>query len=124
VAIITVGLIFTAALVYDGGQIIATYRQAGDLAANAARAAAQGIDPASLRTGPVRLDPDDAQQRASAFLADAGHPGTGTVTVDDDRVTVTVTLTPDSHLLPLGSRQIRAQATAAPTRGVDQPGEP
>jgi Flp pilus assembly protein TadG len=125
VAIVATGLIFVAGMVYDGGQIINTYLEASDLAGNAARAGAQATSAAELyRSGTVRLEPADAEERASAFLARAGHPGSGSVTVDGDEVTVTVTLEQTSHILPLGPRSMEATASATAVRGVEQPGEP
>jgi hypothetical protein len=126
IAIMAVGLITAAGLVYDGGQILNRYRQAGDLAAQAARAAAQGIAPASFETGEPRVDIREARRRATAFLVDAGYPGAGTVSVSDDRVTVTVTLSRRPYLVPFGPRHVTASATATLAQGVDQarPGGP
>jgi hypothetical protein len=125
VAIVATGLIFVAGMVYDGGQIINTYLEASDLAGNAARAGAQATSAAELyRSGTVRLDPADAEERAAAFLSRAGHPGSGSVSVDGDEVTVTVTLEQTSHILPLGPRSMQATASATAVRGVEQPGEP
>jgi Flp pilus assembly protein TadG len=122
VAVIATGLLFITGLVYDGGRMINTYLEASDLAGNAARAAAQATSPAELyRSGTVRLDPDDAQERAATFLAQAGHPGSGTVDVDGNRVTVTVTLESSSLILPLGSQSLEASASATAVRGVEQP---
>jgi Flp pilus assembly protein TadG len=121
VAIIALGLLLVTGLVADGGRYIATYRQAGDLAANAARAAAQGVDLQALGEGTVALEPADAQARAADFLASAGHPGAGATSVAGDEVTVTVTLTADALILPTGAKTVTASATATSTRGVDQP---
>ncbi len=121
VAIIALSLLFVTGLVADGGRYIATYRQAGDLAANAARAAAQGVELQALGGGTVTLDPTAAQARASDYLTAAGHPGTGTTSVTGDQVTVTVTLTADGLILPTGPKTFTASATATSTRGVDQP---
>jgi putative Flp pilus-assembly TadE/G-like protein len=120
VAIIAGGLVFVAGMVYDGGQILSTYTRAGDLAANAARAAAQATDPAELyASGTVRLDEDDARARADALLSQAGYPGTGDVNVEGNQVTVTVTLTHDPHILPIAARRISASASATAIRGVE-----
>jgi Flp pilus assembly protein TadG len=122
VAIVATGLIFVAGLVYDGGQMINTYLEASDLAGNAARAAAQATSPAELyRSGTVRLDPDEAQERAAAFLAQAGYPGAGTTAVDGNEVTVTVTLEASALILPIGSKSLEATASATAVRGVEQP---
>lgn len=120
VAIIAGGLIFVAGMVYDGGMVLSTYTRAGDLAANAARAAAQATDPAELyATGTVRLDEDDARARADALLAQAGHPGTGDVNVEGNQVTVTVTLQHNPRILPISARSISASASATAVRGVE-----
>jgi hypothetical protein len=102
--------------------MINTYLEASDLAGNAARAAAQATSPAELyRTGDVRLDADEAQERAAAFLARAGHAGSGTVQVDGNEVTVTVTLEASALILPIGSKSLEATASATAVRGVEQP---
>jgi hypothetical protein len=126
VAIMAVGLVTAAGLVYDGGQILNRYRQAGDLAAQAARAAAQGVDRTSLQAGEPLVDISEASQRADSFLADAGYPGAGTVTVDGDEVTVTVTLSRQAYVVPFGPREVTASASAALAQGVDEarPGGP
>lgn len=121
VAIVAVGLITAAGLVYDGGQILSRYRQAGDLAAQAARAGAQGISEGSLHGGEPQLDVREARRRAVGLLADAGYPGAGAVRVDGDEVTVTVTLPRRPHLVPFGPRHVTATASAALTQGVDAP---
>jgi Flp pilus assembly protein TadG len=120
VAIVAGGLIFVAGMVYDGGQMLSTYSRAGDLAANAARAAAQATDPNELyATGTVRLDADEAQARADALLSQAGHAGTGDVNVEGNQVTVTVTLRHRPHILPIAARSISASASATAVRGVE-----
>jgi Flp pilus assembly protein TadG len=122
VAIVATGLLFVAGLVHDGGRVINSYLEASDLAGNASRAGAQATNPAELyRSGTVRLDADDARTRAHAFLARAGHPGSGSVSVDGNVVTVTVTLQQSSQILPIGPRTLRATASATAVRGVEQP---
>lgn len=121
VAVMATALVFVAGFAFDGGQLLLTFTQANNLADAAARAAAQGIDTEQFRSsGTVTLDPGDAQARAAAFLADAGHPGTGSVTVSGDEVTVTVTLVYDLRLAP-GSRSVTASSTATAVEGVDGP---
>jgi hypothetical protein len=119
VAIMAVGLITAAGLVYDGGQILNRYRQAGDLAAQAARAGAQGIVPGSLEAGEPQVDAREARHRADSFLAEAGYAGTGAVAVAGDEITVTVTLPRDPYLVPFGPRRVTASASATLTQGVD-----
>lgn len=121
VAVMAAALVFVAGFAFDGGQILLTFTRANNLADAAARAAAQGIDTDQFRaSGTVTLDPSDAQARAAAFLADAGHPGVGSVTVSGDEVTVTVTLVHDLRLAP-GTRSVTASSTATAVEGVDGP---
>jgi Flp pilus assembly protein TadG len=123
-AVLALGLIFVAGMVYDGGQRINTYMRAADLASNAARAGAQAADPATLYDAApgTSLSPDDATASAQQFLADAGQPGSGEVTVNGDQVTVEVTLDQTSVILTwLGTVDISASATATATPGVDAP---
>jgi hypothetical protein len=123
VAILAVGLISVAGMAYDGGQFLRTYTQAADLAESAARAGAQATPAEALLTGSNEIDPTDAHTRVDEFLAAAGHPGTGAVTIQGDTVTVTVTLEQAAHILPLGPRHISASASATPARGVDTTSE-
>jgi Flp pilus assembly protein TadG len=114
------GLLAFVGLAYDGGQGIRTYNQAMDLASSAARAGAQAIDTGHLyATGATVVDADQASERVAAYLARAGHPGAGAVTVSGDEVTVTVTLSTTARILPLGTRHVSATASATATRGVE-----
>jgi hypothetical protein len=122
VAVLAVGLVFVAGLAWDGGQFLKAYVHASDLAESAARAAAQATEPDDLAAGRTSVDPAAARARAGRFLADAGEPGSGSVSVAGSEVTVTVTVTQSAHILPLGSRRISATASATPQRGV-QSGE-
>ena len=126
VAIVAVGLLTAAGLVYDGGQLLGRYRQASDLAGEAARAAAQGVDTGSQQAGEPAIHAGDAEARADAFLAAAGHPGTGDVAVEGDEVTVSVTLVNEGVFLPGASREVTGTATATLALGVDdaRPGGP
>jgi Flp pilus assembly protein TadG len=122
VAALATGLLFMTGLVYDGGRMINTYMEASNLASNAARAAAQAADTGELyRSGAVRLDLADAQARANAYLDQAGHHGQRTVTVNGDTATVTLTIGLRARILPIGTRTIRATASATAQRGVEQP---
>jgi hypothetical protein len=123
-AVVALALIFVAGMVYDGGQRVNTYMQASDLASNAARAGAQAAEPASLYDAEpgTELDGGDAVAAAQSFLADAGHPGSGSVTVSGDEVNVVVTLDQTAVILTwLGTVEIQANATATATPGVDAP---
>src|SRR5574341_871463 len=79
VAVLLVGLVAIAALVGDGGNALTAKRRAINLAEQAARAGAQELAPASLRTGrPYRLDPAAASRAAERYLARAGVGGGAT----------------------------------------------
>jgi hypothetical protein len=115
-------LLIVAGAVYDGGRFVNTYGEASDLAGNAARAAAQAADRGELyRSGAVRLDPVAANRQATDFLAAANPDAEADVVVDGDTVTVTVSLRSTPQILPIGTRTIRATATATAQRGVEQP---
>ncbi len=110
-------------LVYDGGKALAAREQATGIANEAARAGADQIDTAYLRTtGIVRINPRAAHTAAAAWIADAGH--TGTVTASTTEVTVTVTIDTPTQLLTavcIGSITVDAEATARPRIGVTEP---
>ena len=89
VVVATVALLVLAALVLDGGYVLAARRRAIDEANGAARAAVQALAPAAYRSSAeVVLDPAAATAAAQDYLAAAGH--TGTVGVDGAEVTVSV----------------------------------
>ncbi len=79
-------------LVVDGGRRLDGQRRVTDTAEQAARAAAQAVDPTALRTGTgLRLDPAAARRAAATYLTTApGMTLTGLV-IDQTGVTVTVT---------------------------------
>jgi uncharacterized iron-regulated membrane protein len=119
IAILAIGLIAVAGMAYDGGQFIRSYTEASDLAEAAARAGAQAVPQESLLAGAPSLDAAAAQARVDEFLAAAGHPDSGTVSINGNQVTVTVTLQQEAHILPIPPHQVTAQASATPTRGID-----
>lgn len=112
----TIIVLAVAGLVYDGGGLIATKRQAINVAEQAARAGAQAIDtPTLMATGVVQLDPSAASARAEAFLATNGWTGTASATTTS--VTVTVTQTRPLVFLQtfgIGPRTVSGTATAEP----------
>jgi Flp pilus assembly protein TadG len=124
VAIMATALIFVTGLVIDGGAKIATYMEASNLAANAARAGAQAADQGELySTGTVVIDPDEAEQLVDEYLTTAGcPPGCGDTTVEGNTVTVTVTLQQTRKMLPGGSVSIVAASSATALRGVETGG--
>ena len=89
VVVATMALLVLAALVLDGGYVLAARRRAIDEANGAARAAVQALAPAAYRSSAdVVLDPAAATAAAQDYLAAAGH--TGAVGVDGAEVTVSV----------------------------------
>lgn len=99
VTIFVVALLFVIGLVLDGGYVLAAKREAGNVAAQAARAGAQQLDVDRLRSEDVDvLDVAAAEAAAEAFLARVGHRGE--VVADEERVTVTVEV--DRRMLILG----------------------
>jgi len=122
VVVLATGLLFMAGLVLDGGRRINTYLKAHGLAANAARAAAQAVEPSSLYAGEPDLDQADAEAAVDQFVA--GLPddtGVSNVTVDvvGDQVTVTLSLPFEPTLLPMTSGPVSAKATSTAIQGVD-----
>jgi hypothetical protein len=110
-AVLALAMLMAAGLAYDGGRKISALREASHIAESAARAGAQAVDPAHLRTtGQIMLDPDQAVALAGDYLADIGH--TGQVTVAGDAVSVTVSITVDPVLLPVGEMFVSATETA------------
>lgn len=121
VVVFALALVFVAGLVYDGGRMLASHRQAENLADSAARAGAQAIsDPAWRATGQIVLDEEAARAQACSLLARAGHPcGGGTqVSVTGDTVSVTVRFSIDLALLPGASQQVEGHGSACVVTGI------
>lgn len=130
-AILTIGLVFVAGMVYDGGQRVNTYMRASDLASSAARAAAQQAVPSSLYDDDPQttLDPGRAEAAARAFLREAESSEVAAdaevTIVGDDAVRVVVTLEQTAVILTvLGTVEIEAGATATATPGAAATGGP
>ena len=122
VAVIALGLVMVAGLVYDGGQVLSAQATARDLAANAARAGAQELDLDALRAGGVAvLDPTRASAAAEDYLRANGVDGS--VTVGGADITVTVLVPARMRILPVPDRTVRASDTATATPGVRE-GDP
>jgi len=117
VAVIAIGLIMVAGLVYDGGQVLAAQATARDLAANAARAGAQELDLDALRAdGIAVLDPDRAAGAAHDYLQASDVEGDVTVAGAD--ITVTVRVVARMRILPVPDRIVQASDRATATTGV------
>ena len=120
----TVIVFAVCGLVFDGGTLISSKRDAINDAEEAARAGAQAIDVSVVlgSGGTTRLDPVAATQRAEDFLSTNGW--VGTVTADTTSVTVTITRTESMTFLQafgLGDRPITGTATARPQQGFAGP---
>lgn len=125
VACFTIALLVVAGLVIDGGFTLAARRRAFNEANAAARAGAQAIDEADLRsTGHVRLRSGRARSFALDHLTAAGL--NGAADVEGDTVTVRVTTTQDLTILGmvgLGPFTIRAEGSARAVQGVRTGGD-
>ncbi len=116
-AIMAGGWVTMLGLIIVGGGRVRAYQKADNVASEAARAAAQNIDPGLAIPGGAKLiDPAAARTAAQAYLRDAGATGTVTVAADRQHVTVIakVTYTNPSGLAFLGGSTWEAtgQATA------------
>jgi uncharacterized membrane protein len=127
VAVMLLGLLALAALVVDGGVLFAARRDLQGLADGAARAGAMAVDVETLReTEEVRLDPQEAENAAFAYLQGAGFGGGSSVSADILRVTVHLSdarSTVMMGLLGVDRVQVEAQSVARPRTGIDQPEE-
>jgi Putative Flp pilus-assembly TadE/G-like len=121
VVIFAVALVFVSGLVLDGGRVLASKREANNLAESAARAGAQAISDDAVRSGnAVILDGPEAESAACAFLGRAGQPcGGGTfVRTDGNEVTVTVRSSVNLLLLPVGTQTFSVDRSACVVRGI------
>jgi Putative Flp pilus-assembly TadE/G-like len=123
VVIFAVALVFVCGLVLDGGRILASKREANNLAESAARAGAQAISDDAVRSGSaVILDGPAAEAAACAFLGRAGQLcGGGTfVSTDGNEVTVTVRSSVRPLLLPVGAQTFTVDRSACVVRGITE----
>ena len=88
-------------LVVDGGARLDGQREATNQAEQAARAAAQAINPTSLRSGTTTLDPTAARAAASHYLAAVGNITLTGVHVTATTVTITVSTTVQPAVLSI-----------------------
>ncbi|OLT26900.1 hypothetical protein BJF83_20090 [Nocardiopsis sp. CNR-923] len=100
------------ALVWEAGQMLVAKAELLSVAHSAARAGAHQLDGAASLTGgsPV-LDADRASQAVLDHLNSQGLGGQ--VVVEDHRVVVLARSTYTPDLLPIGAREIAAEAAAA-----------
>ena len=80
-------------LIVDGGQVMIAKSRAADIAEQAARAAADDINPAALRTGQVQI---------AANACDAGGPAASLISSYAKGVNVTATMVPGGCFIGTG----------------------
>jgi Flp pilus assembly protein TadG len=122
-AFVTLALLI---LVVDGGQVIVAKSRAADIAEQAARAAADDIDPGALRNGDVMIAagacgvPGPASELVSTYQKGVGvtatmltcNPGTGPEGAPDVTVQVQVSMKPFLPVNPFGTITVTATETA------------
>lgn len=122
-AFVTLALLI---LVVDGGQVIVAKSRAADIAEQAARAAADDIDPGALRNGAVAIaagacgTPGPASELVSTYQKGVGvtatmltcTPGTGPGGAPDVTVAVQVSMKPFLPVNPFGTITVTAAETA------------
>jgi Flp pilus assembly protein TadG len=117
-------LLMLGGLVFDGGSAMNARAKASDDAEQAARAGAEQLDQAALRSsGQVEIDPAAASRAAHDYLAGLGYPDAsiGPPQVVGDTVSVTITTTYATKMLnmiDIKSFPIRASATARAAVGI------
>ena len=117
-----VGLFIAVGLVVDGGQKLRSTQRADDVAAEAARAGVQSIQPANtVRGQPAQVNPEAAISAARHYLSVAGVAGTVTVTGGRVQVSTSISFTPAFlSLIGLGTQTVTGRASARLARGVDR----
>lgn len=119
-AILALALLVLGGLVFDGGRVLTTRREANNLARQAARAGAQQLDESSIRSGTPTLDTFAAETAAREYLARREVTPLAVV-VAGTTVTVTVELvqpTPLLALVGIDERTVTSTASARSARGV------
>lgn len=111
VVVLATAFILLAGLIYDAGLAMAAKTSAINEAQQAARTAAEALEPQDLRDGALVTNPGQAEADAQTYLTAAGD--TGTVQVEGDQITVTVVHHQSTAILGLvGISQITVTGTA------------
>ena len=115
-------LFMAVGLVVDGGQKLRSTQRADDVAAEAARAGVQSVQPANtVRGQPAQVNPEAAISAARHYLSVAGVAGNVTVTGGRVQVSTSISFTPAFlSLIGLGTQTVTGRASARLARGVDQ----
>lgn len=117
VVIMSLALIFTVGLVFDGGNLLSAKRAAANEAAQAARAGAQSLSDAEIRAGRIALNAGAAEAAAKAFVTTSGHRVTD-VRVVGPSIRVTVEVDQRLYILAGGTVTLTGTATACSQRGI------
>jgi Flp pilus assembly protein TadG len=121
VAILATGLLFMTGIVVDGGRMLARYIEAHDVAASAARAAAQEVDRPGLYAGDRPHVVPSAAAQAATEVAGASGATVDHVSVNTDGSQVTVAVSMPQALMMLGggTQTLSGSATVTAQRGVE-----
>ena len=121
IVVLVIAVVAASGLVIDGGRLLSARRDASNVAAAAARTAAQELDVSRLETGnDVTLDPTDATAVAREILTRQGYaPADTTITIDGATVRIEIRDVVPLTLLAftgLRSRTVTGTATAVLTQ--------
>ena len=119
VVVFALGFIILAGFIYDGGRALAAKTSAINEAQQAARTAAQALNPADLRDNIIATTPGQAITDAEAYISACGD--TGTVTIDGDQINVTVIHRQPTEILGvigISEITVTGDASAAIEEGV------
>ena len=120
-ASVVIVLFLAIGLVVDGGGKIRAEQRAETVAAEAARAAGQAIDGASvIESGQLRIDPSRARAAAQSYLSSAGVQGNVQI-IDGTRLRVTTTVSYDPAFVGVLGVDLtgRGDAEVRLVRGID-----
>lgn len=114
VVVLAPALFILAGAVVDGGRAIAAHEAATAEAEQAARAGADALSGPSLRVGAISPEAQAAVAAAEAYMAQAGHPGTATVSGQNVSARVAPYKVPTTFLGLIGvsSFAVSAQGSA------------
>lgn len=123
IVFMALSLVLVAGLVFDAGGALTDRQRATDIAEQAARYAADQLEPAPPGVTPL-INPDQAHAAGMRFLSREGVHGD--VQASTTQVTVTVTIQHHTSLLSavpeLGSLTEKGTSTATPLSGLKTAG--
>lgn len=113
-AVLAVGLMILAGVVWDGSTRMRTALRASYVASEAGRAASQAIAAEAIAGQNADVDPARGAAAARAYLASAGVDGT--VAVSGQRVNITTTIPWDPRFVPVPGQAMTGHAVARTVR--------